>query len=46
MPLPTPGPPRLPAGMEYYGERRLKGLGLLDDNGETTWDGFFKDGMA
>ena len=24
-------------GMEYYAERRLKGLGLLDDQGNTTW---------
>lgn len=25
--------------MEYYAERRLKRLGLLDDQGKTTWDG-------
>lgn len=30
-------------GMEYYAERRLKRLGLLDDNGNTTWDDFFVD---
>ena len=34
------------SGMEYYAERRLKGLGLLDDSGNTTWDGFFKDSIA
>ena len=27
-------------------ERRLKGLGLLDDNDQNTWDGFFQDGVA
>lgn len=27
--------------MEYYAERRLKRLGLLDDNGSSTWDGGF-----
>ncbi|PRW51051.1 fructose-bisphosphate aldolase-lysine N- chloroplastic [Chlorella sorokiniana] len=32
--------------MEYYAERRLKRLGLLDDQGKTTWDGFFEDGIA
>lgn len=32
--------------MEYYAERRLKRLGLLDDLGRTTWDGFFEDGIA
>ena len=39
---------RLPllADLEYYGERRLKRLGLLDDSGKTTWDGFFKVGGA
>lgn len=26
-------------------ERRLKNLGLLDDDGETTWDGFFEESM-
>lgn len=31
--------------IEYYQERRLKGLGLLDDDGETTWDGFFEKSM-
>ncbi len=25
--------------MEYYAERRLKRLGLLDDQGKSTWDG-------
>lgn len=24
-------------GMEYYAERRLKRLGLLDGEGNTTW---------
>lgn len=34
-------------GLEYYAERRLKGLGLLDEaGGHPTWDGFFKDGIA
>eukprot|EP00891_Asterochloris_glomerata_P003649 jgi/Astpho2/3649/Aster-07852 len=32
--------------LEYYQERRLKGLGLLDDNDQNTWDGFFQDGVA
>jgi hypothetical protein len=32
--------------MEYYAERRLKRLGLLDGQGNTTWDGFFEDGIA
>jgi len=32
--------------MEYYAERRLKRLGLLDEGGNSTWDGFFKDGIA
>ena len=32
--------------MEYYADRRLKRLGLLDDEGKTTWDGFFSDGIA
>jgi len=36
---------RLPY-MEYYQERRLKDLGLLDDNGQSTYDDFFKDGIA
>lgn len=30
--------------LEYYGERRLKRLGLLDDTGRTTYDSFFEDG--
>lgn len=33
-------------GMEYYADRRLKRLGLLDDQGNSTWDGFFEDGIA
>lgn len=32
--------------LEYYQERRLKRLGLMDDNGDTTYDGFFRDGIA
>ncbi len=32
--------------IEYYQERRLKGLGLLDDDGNNTWDDFFKDSIA
>ena len=32
--------------VEYYQERRLKGLGLLDDDGNNTWDDFFKDSIA
>ncbi|KAL3159238.1 hypothetical protein ABBQ32_011210 [Trebouxia sp. C0010 RCD-2024] len=32
--------------LEYYQERRLKGLGLLDDDGNNTWDDFFKDSIA
>lgn len=27
-------------------ERRLKRLGLLDDDGRTTYDSFFSDGIA
>ncbi|KAI7846455.1 hypothetical protein COHA_000066 [Chlorella ohadii] len=34
------------SNMEYYAERRLKRLGLLDDQGKTTWDGFFEGGIA
>ncbi|KAL4444028.1 hypothetical protein ABPG75_011765 [Micractinium tetrahymenae] len=34
------------SGMEYYAERRLKRLGLLDDSGNSTWDGFFEKGIA
>lgn len=32
--------------LEYYQERRLKRLGLIDDQGRTTYDSFFKDGIA
>ncbi|KAG7667185.1 putative [Fructose-bisphosphate aldolase]-lysine N-methyltransferase, chloroplastic [Nannochloris sp. 'desiccata'] len=33
--------------LEYYGERRLKRLGLLDKEGKPTdWDSFFEDGIA
>eukprot|EP00238_Polyblepharides_amylifera_P015097 CAMPEP_0196582864 /NCGR_PEP_ID=MMETSP1081-20130531/41028_1 /TAXON_ID=36882 /ORGANISM="Pyramimonas amylifera, Strain CCMP720" /LENGTH=476 /DNA_ID=CAMNT_0041903577 /DNA_START=158 /DNA_END=1588 /DNA_ORIENTATION=- len=32
--------------MEYYQERRLKQLGLLDDNGISTFEDFMKDGIA
>lgn len=32
--------------LEFYQERRLKGLGLLDESGRTTYDSFFKDGIA
>lgn len=33
--------------LEYYQERRLKNLGLLDkETGQTTWDGFFDEGVA
>ena len=28
--------------LEYYQERRLKRLGLLDDTGSSTYDDFFK----
>ena len=28
--------------LEYYQERRLKRLGLLDDTGGSTYDDFFK----
>lgn len=31
--------------LEYYAERRLKGLGLMDDDGETTWDGLMGGGI-
>ncbi|KAG2485714.1 hypothetical protein HYH03_015598 [Edaphochlamys debaryana] len=30
----------------YYQERRLRRLGLVDDEGRTTYDSFFKDGIA
>lgn len=35
-------------GLEYYQERRLRGLGLLDDDGthSKTYDSYFKDGIA
>ncbi len=32
--------------LEYYQERRLKRLGLIDDQGRTTYDSFFQDGIA
>ena len=33
--------------LEYYSERRLKRLGLLDKEGKPTdWDSFFDDGIA
>jgi [ribulose-bisphosphate carboxylase]/[fructose-bisphosphate aldolase]-lysine N-methyltransferase len=32
--------------LEFYQERRLKGLGLLDEGGRTTYDSFFEDGIA
>ena len=33
--------------LEYYAERRLKRLGLLDKEGKPTdWDSFFDDGIA
>ena len=32
--------------LEYYQERRLKNLGLMDDNGGSTYNDFFKDGVA
>ncbi|KAK9806256.1 hypothetical protein WJX72_007461 [[Myrmecia] bisecta] len=32
--------------LEYYQERRLRSLGLLDDDGNSTYDDFFKDGIA
>lgn len=34
-------------GMEFYAERRLKRLGLLDKDGRPTdWESFFDDGIA
>jgi hypothetical protein len=27
-------------------ERRLKRLGLMDEDGSTTYDSFFRDGIA
>jgi [ribulose-bisphosphate carboxylase]-lysine N-methyltransferase len=32
--------------LEYYQERRLKRLGLVKEDGSTTYDGFFKDSIA
>ena len=32
--------------LEYYQERRLKRLGLIDDNGDTTYSSFFKVGWG
>jgi [ribulose-bisphosphate carboxylase]-lysine N-methyltransferase len=32
--------------LEYYQERRLRRLGLIDDEGRTTYDSFFRDGIA
>jgi len=32
--------------LEFYQERRLKRLGLMDDKGNTTYDGFFDKGIA
>eukprot|EP00884_Botryococcus_braunii_P017311 jgi/Botrbrau1/4263/Bobra.0390s0003.1 len=32
--------------LEYYQERRLRRLGLLDDAGKSTYDSFFEDGIA
>ena len=32
--------------LELYQERRLKSLGLLDEQGRSTYDDFFKDGIA
>mmetsp|Transcript_33591 Transcript_33591/g.73311 ORF Transcript_33591/g.73311 Transcript_33591/m.73311 type:complete len:494 (-) Transcript_33591:326-1807(-) len=32
--------------LEYYQERRLKSLGLLDDEGESTFEDFFDGGIA
>ena len=32
--------------LEFYQERRLRGLGLLDDNGNSTYNDFFRDGIA
>lgn len=35
------------ASFEYYGDRRLKGLGLLDKEGKPTdWESFFDEGLA
>jgi len=32
--------------LEYYQERRLRRLKLIDDQGRTTYDSFFNDGIA
>lgn len=32
--------------LEYYQERRLKRLGLMDEKGRSTFDSFFKDSVA
>ncbi len=32
--------------LDYYQERRLKRLKLLDDEGRSTYNDFFKDGIA
>lgn len=32
--------------LEYYQERRLKRLGLMTEDGRTTYDSFFKDSIA
>ncbi|KAJ9510391.1 hypothetical protein QJQ45_015861 [Haematococcus lacustris] len=32
--------------LAYYQERRLRRLGLIDDEGRTTYDSFFEDGIA
>ena len=32
--------------LEFYQERRLKRLGLLDDDNNSTYDAFFRDGIA
>jgi [ribulose-bisphosphate carboxylase]-lysine N-methyltransferase len=32
--------------LEYYQERRLKRLKLIDDEGRTTYTSFFEDGIA
>ena len=32
--------------LEYYQERRLKRLGLMDDKGKTTYEGLINSGIA
>ncbi|CAD7701616.1 unnamed protein product [Ostreobium quekettii] len=32
--------------LDYYAERRLRDLGLLDEEGKSTYDGFMEDGIA